>query len=64
MDHISRINLYSIYSSREVVEASTIALKGDVEEVVDWSQEPLGELSEAREDTVGDEKDEEIEEVV
>ena len=64
MDHISRINLYSIYSSREVIEASAIALQGDVEEVVDWSQEPLEELSEAREDTVGDEKDEEIEEVV
>ena len=32
--------------------------------MVDWSQEPLGELSEAREDTVDDEKDEEVEEVV
>ena len=48
----------------EVVEASTIALKGDVEEVVDWSQEPLGELSEAREEAADDEKDEEVEEVV
>ena len=64
MDHISRINLYSIYSSREVIEASTIALKGDVEEVVDWSQEPLREQSEAREDSVGDEKNDEVGEVV
>ena len=61
----SRINVYSIYNSREAIEVHTIALKEDVEEVVDWSLEPLGELSEAREDTVvDDEKDEEIEEVV
>ena len=61
---LSRINLYSIYSSREATEASTRAVKGDVEKVVDWSPEPLGELSEAREEAVDDEKDEEVEEVV
>ena len=60
----SRINLYSIYNSREAIEVHTIALKEDVEEVVDWSLEPLGELSEAREEAVDDEKDEEVEEVV
>ena len=60
----SRINLYSIYSSREVIEERTIAAQGDVEEVVDWSPEPLGDLSEAREDTVDDEKAEEEGEVV
>ena len=32
----------------------------DVEKVVDWSPEPLGDLSEAREDTVDDDNDEEI----
>ena len=42
----------------------TIALKEDVEEVVDWSPEPLRDLSEAREDTLDDEKDEDIGEVV
>ena len=42
----------------------TIALKEDVEEVVDWSQEPLREQSEAREDSVGDEKNDEVGEVV
>ena len=41
-----------------------IALKEDVEEVVDWSQEPLREQSEAREDSVGDEKNDEVGEVV
>ena len=42
----------------------TIALKEDVEEVVDWSPEPLRDLSEAREDALDDEKDEDIGEVV
>ena len=42
----------------------TIALKEDVEEVVDWSPEPLRDLSEAREDTLDDEKNEEVGEVV
>ena len=62
MFNTSRINLYSIYSSREAIEASTKALKGDVEEAVDWSQETLGDLSEAREETVDDEN--EVAEVV
>ena len=53
-----------IYNSREAIEVHTIALKEDVEEVVDWSPEPLRDLSEAREDTLDDEKDEEVEEVV
>ena len=59
MFNTSRINLYSIYSSREVIEAHDNS-EGDVEEVVDWSPEPLGDLSEAREDTVDDENDEDI----
>ena len=42
----------------------TIALKEDVEEVVDWSPEPLRDLSEAREDTLDDEKDEEVGEII
>ena len=42
----------------------TIALKEDVEEVVDWSPETLGDLSEAREETVDDKKAEEEGEVV
>ena len=63
MFNTSRINLYSIYSSREVVEAHDSS-QGDVEEVVDWSPEPLGDLSEAREDTVDDKKAEEEGEVV
>ena len=61
---LSRINLYSIYSSREVIEVHTVALRGDVEKVVDWSPEPLRDLSEAREDTLDDEKDEEVGKVV
>ena len=64
MFNTSRINLYSIYSSREVIEVHTVALRGDVEKVVDWSPEPLRDLSEAREDTLDDEKDEEVGEVV
>ena len=47
-----------IYNSREAIEVHTIALKEDVEEVVDWSPEPLRDLSEARKDTLDDEKDE------
>ena len=47
-----------IYNSREAIEVHTIALKEDVEEVVDWSPEPLRDLSGAREDTLDDEKDE------
>ena len=61
---LSRINLYSIYNSREAIEVHTIALKEDVEKVVDWSPEPLRDLSEAREDTLDDEKDEEVGKVV
>ena len=63
MFNTSRINLYSIYSSREVIEAHDSS-QGDVEEVVDWSPETLGDLSEAREDTVDDKKAEEEGEVV
>ena len=64
MFNTSRINLYSIYNSREAIEVHAIALKENVEEVVDWSQEPLREQSEAREDSVGDEKNDEVGEVV
>ena len=56
--------LLDLQCSREAIEASTKALRGDVEEVVDWSQEPLREQSEAREDSVGDEKNDEVGEVV